>query len=332
VPKGEWKVGQCDLERVHHSKVTREMVMAAEKPFLVIGLTDSWSARTNWAKDELLRMHGAEPYHLHALDNQSLAELLEWNGKYHMGHAVYPPGGCYSNPWRPYSPMLFGALGDDYSVPEYFTPMSTFQMGVGSGTGIGVPPENHPSSWFAAIKGAKRWVLNPPKAGTGRSGGPGTEPPEAMTIRYGAALCEPDHKPVDTLHCDQQEGEVIWVPSWWWHETCGLEPFSIGIGGITYAGCCEDRLGDGNFGCKPHQPGAQNYAINDIPACSEGRKCGTLPIDLGGDHNPLFQSVDASYLERPGQEAPGSNPGMGMGGAPPEVSASAAAAAAAWSS
>ena len=35
-------------------------------------------------------------------------------------------------------------VGDaaDYAVPEYFTPMSTFQMGVGSGFGIGVPPEN----------------------------------------------------------------------------------------------------------------------------------------------------------------------------------------------
>ena len=91
-----------------------------------------------------------------------------------MGHAVYPPEGCYSDPWRPYSPMLFGALGDDYSLPAYLNPMSTFQMGMGSGSGIGVPPENHPSSWFAAISGRKRWVLNPPSAGTGRSGGYGT--------------------------------------------------------------------------------------------------------------------------------------------------------------
>ena len=40
-----------------------------------------------------------------------------------------------------------------YSVPDFFKPMSTFQMGIGSGYGIGVPPENHPSSWFTAVKG-----------------------------------------------------------------------------------------------------------------------------------------------------------------------------------
>ena len=31
-----------------------------------------------------------------------------------------------------------------------------------------------------------------------------------------------------------QPGEVIWVPNYWWHETCGLDEYSAGIGGITY--------------------------------------------------------------------------------------------------
>ena len=207
----EWTPGDCDLEKVHHSKVTREMVMEAKQPFMVVGLTDSWSARHTWAKDELLRLHGDEPYHLHKDGNATLNELLKWQFKYHMGHTVYPPKACYSDPWRPYSPMLFGALVNDYSIPSYFTPMSTFQMGLGSGYGIGVPPENHPSSWFAAVRGRKRWVMMPPHSGTGRSGGAGSEPPEVMG-RHGKALCLPKNKPSEALHCDQQEGEVIWVP------------------------------------------------------------------------------------------------------------------------
>lgn len=115
--------------------------------------------------------------------------------------------------------MLFGALRDDYYLPAYLGPMVTFQMGVGSGYGIGVPPENHPSSWFAVIKGKKRWVLRPPDAGTSRSGGPGTEPPGVMQRwRDPSGLCMPASKPVDALHCDQAEGDVIWVPDYWWHE------------------------------------------------------------------------------------------------------------------
>lgn len=35
--------------------------------------------------------------------------------------------------------------------------------------------------------------------------------------------------------CDQMEGDTLWVPDFWWHETCGLDACSAGIGGITYA-------------------------------------------------------------------------------------------------
>ena len=228
--------GACDLQTVDHTEVTREMLTGSKVPFMIKGLTKDWAAHSRWGKKDFLRLYGDEPFQLHAANNASVQKLLKWNGKYHMGHAVYPPKSCYSDPWRPYSPMLLGALRDDYALPSYLGPMTTFQMGVGSGYGIGVPPENHPSSWFAVVKGRKRWVLMPPEAGTSRSGGPGSEPPGVMQ-RYGDELCKPDSKPLTALHCDQEEGDVIWVPDFWWHETCGLDDFSIGLGALTYDTC-----------------------------------------------------------------------------------------------
>ena len=272
-------VGGCELETVDHSMVTREMLMNATKPFMIKGMTANWSAHATWSREELLKRHADEPFQLNAKSHAKLGDLLAWNGKYHMGHAVYPPGGCYSDPWRPYSPMLFGALRDDYELPRYLGPMVTFQMGVGSGYGIGVPPENHPSSWFAMIKGRKRWVLRPPDAGTGRNGGPGTEPPGVMQ-RYGGELCAPENKPSDALHCDQLEGDVIWLPDYWWHETCGLDDFSIGLGALTYDGCCPQEMRDSQEYCqgRGHGPG-DNYAVRDIPSCKSGeRACGGLPF------------------------------------------------------
>ena len=195
--------GACDLEEVEWSRVTREMLMASQKPFLITGLTSNWSAHANWGREDILRLHADEPFQLHATSNSTLGKLLEWNGKYHMGHATYPPGSCYSDPWRPYSPMLFGALADDYWLPTWLGPMVTFQMGVGTGYGIGVPPENHPSSWFAVIKGRKRWVLRPPNAGSSRNGQKGTEPPGVMDHRWGMkGLCAPKNSkmsPGDTV-------------------------------------------------------------------------------------------------------------------------------------
>ena len=83
--------GACDLEAVEHTEVTREMLRSATKPFMIKGLTHNWTAHTAWAKDELLRRHAQEPFQLHAHGSAALGDLLDWNGKYHMGHAVYPP-------------------------------------------------------------------------------------------------------------------------------------------------------------------------------------------------------------------------------------------------
>ena len=281
-------VGACDLEAVDHSAVTREMLMSATKPFMIKGMTESWLAHERWSKDEFLRRYGGEPFQLHATSNGTLSDLLTWYGKYHMGHAVYPPGSCYSDPWRPYSPMLLGALKDDYDLPRYLGPMVTFQMGVGSGYGIGVPPENHPSSWFAMVKGRKRWVLNPPHAGTGRNGHGGSEPPGVMGRVDDGGICVPANKPEEALHCDQQEGDVIWVPDYWWHETCGLEEFSIGLGALTYDGCCPaadlERVED----CSARREASRGdrgevYSVKDIPACASGeRTCGGLPYPSHG--------------------------------------------------
>ena len=73
-----------------------------------------------------------------------------------------------------------------------------------------------------------------------------------------------------TLECVQQPGDVIWVPNDWWHETCGLDEYSIGIGGVTYKGCCNDLHGQGAGpgGCAAR--GEPNgYGIDDIPYCQE---------------------------------------------------------------
>jgi hypothetical protein len=281
-------VGGCELESFDHSQINRSFLSARTVPLIIKGATNNWSAvHGAWSREELLRNHASEPFQLNR-DSEGLVEdLLAWEGKYHMGHAVYPPGSCYSDPWRPYSPMMFGALKHDYEVPEYLTPVVTFQMGMGYGYGVGVPPENHPASWFAMVSGRKRWVMMPPDAGSSQNGMPGTEPPGFLETRHTGLgeleLCRPVAKPLDALHCDQEEGDIIWVPNFWWHETCGLERWSIGIGGLSYDTCCPEEMLHREEDCRPgrHQPGA-SYSIRDIPSCASGeRYCGTLPFRSG---------------------------------------------------
>jgi len=268
---GGYKKEGCDLWRmdVRKNELTREILEAAEFPFIIDGLTANWTNLRGWERDAVLATHHDKPFHLHDTYNRSFGELLVIDGKYHMGHAVYPSYACYSDPWRPYSPFLFDEIqSGSYHVPLYFQPMSTFQMGIGSGVGVGVPPENHPSSWFAAVVGRKRWLLHPDSE---------PEPREMMArrTRDPRLQCKPSGKTTSTLDCIQNAGEVMWVPNYWWHETCGLDEFSAGIGGITYKGCCEDIKSSvpPDVKCKRYDEGG--YGIRDIPHCKE-HECGTL--------------------------------------------------------
>ena len=131
------------------------------------------------------------------------------------------------------------------------------------------------------IKGRKRWVLRPPDAATSRSGGPGTEPPGVMLDRHPGGegtLCTPANKPRDALHCDQQPGEVIWVPDYWWHETCGLDDFSVGLGALTYDGCCPLERREQVEACANRKEG-DAYTVHDIAKCESGEiACGGLPF------------------------------------------------------
>lgn len=59
---------------------------------------------------------------------------------------------------------------------------------------------------------------------------------------------------------------MIWVPDFWWHETCGMDSYSVGIGGITYEGVSA-----------PSAPcrAPDEYRVDDIPYCKT-TKCPSL--------------------------------------------------------
>jgi len=90
----------------------------------------------------------------------------------------------------------------------------------------GVKPEAHEPSWFVEIKGRKRWVLTPP-----------SQPITGNAMRrqppYGRC-CEPraEHLAEGARVCDVPLGTLLYIPRGWWHETCSLDEYTIGIGGF----------------------------------------------------------------------------------------------------
>ena len=137
-------------------------------------------------------------------------------------------------------------------------------MGIGTSAGSGVRVEEHPSSWFAAIVGRKRWAMHPPNTNI---------PHDLMSSRPSCSL---KMRFPTTVTCDQPAGTVMWVPDGWYHETCGLDYFSVGLGGTTFEG--PDEYVEGLTGPEGTECSSRfdEYQLKDIPYCEGAGRCPSL--------------------------------------------------------
>ena len=65
----------CDFERIHWSSVTRKMLEERTVPLIILGVTDSWNARTEWGYDNMLQKHGNEFYQLNKGSNVTMRQV-----------------------------------------------------------------------------------------------------------------------------------------------------------------------------------------------------------------------------------------------------------------
>jgi len=278
---------------VQHASLSRQQLLAFPKPVLIRGATESWAARKAWTLDALLATHNDTVFHASPHGETTLGDLLRMEDAYHTGQMgmkedCYVDSGGIGAPAcdgkrgvlksyeRPYSPFMHARAGKDYNVPGYFLPARLLYMGIGHGNGGGVRPEEHPSAWFASAVGRKRWLVHPPNLIGPKSA-------------FSRPSCDVTHVYTSTLMCDQQPGDIIWLPGGWWHETCNLDPFSAGVGGVTYKEVEEkpkqrDR-GKCNLGKDPelnkllrHRSGGDSpeYSTEDVPYCKQ-HHCPLLP-------------------------------------------------------
>lgn len=107
----------------------------------------------------------------------------------------------------------------------------------------GVNMANHGFTWIGLIVGRKLWHVAP---------GTIPKPREPNCARK---LVENEVLP-NTTHCLQEAGDIIALPTAWWHATCNLDPFTIGIGGQDSCdlGCVQEAKQN------PNTPFCQNVA------------------------------------------------------------------------
>ncbi|KAL1522518.1 hypothetical protein AB1Y20_017505 [Prymnesium parvum] len=121
---------ECKLPRLAHTDASRASLLSARTPMLILGMAATWRASSAWTGDGLRERYGAEMLQLHPHGSLTFGEALATNSSV-SGHLVYPRFGCYTHPWRVYSPALGGALAGDFSVPKYLKPLSSLELYIG---------------------------------------------------------------------------------------------------------------------------------------------------------------------------------------------------------
>ena len=113
--------------------------------------------------------------------------------------------------------MLLERAADFFTAPDVLARTSAVRV-FSFGGGLGVRMANHGFAWLGAIFGVKRWYLAPPFADR-----PGE--PTCADWDKGEDLGP------DAWMCVQRPGDVIVVPTAWWHATCNCSPYTFSLGG-----------------------------------------------------------------------------------------------------
>eukprot|EP00939_MAST-03C_sp_MAST-3C-sp1_P000490 g490.t1 len=202
------------------------------KPVVVTGVVDRWPAFQRWKRDEyLIRAMGS-------------STLFNANG-YQITYEDYL---CYARTKKPFDDMplyIFDKrfcekarqLEKDYAPPVELFGEDLFALlgdrrpdfrwliagPAKSGSSFHIDP-NSTSAWNAVIKGKKRWIMFPNHV----------VPPGVHPSDDGADVSQPvslmewflqfhDQVASDAIQFTAREGDLVFVPTGWWHAVLNLE-------------------------------------------------------------------------------------------------------------
>ncbi len=142
-------------------------------------------------------------------------------------------------------PSMWHEMQFEYSVPEILQEVTVDLSLALSGATQGQPFHAHGPAWLGLVAGRKQWVLAPPS--------------ESFAMEGQGLVCSESKGatgdlPAGSVVITQQAGEIVYVPNNWWHATCNLSPFTLGVGGHCMWGVCLCKLENTKAWCKNFGP------------------------------------------------------------------------------
>ncbi|RDX97039.1 F-box protein, partial [Mucuna pruriens] len=200
------------------------------KPVLLEGCIENWGALRNWDRDYLVSLCDDVKFSVGPVE-MKLEDYFRYSDEVREERPLYL--------FDPKFAEKVPKLGDEYEVPVYFREDLFGVLGnerpdyrwiiigpAGSGSSFHVDP-NSTSAWNAVITGSKKWILFPPDVIP-----PGVHPsPDGAEVASPVSIIEwfmnfygaTKNWKKRPIECICKAGEVIFVPSGWWHLVINLE-------------------------------------------------------------------------------------------------------------
>mmetsp|Transcript_13995 Transcript_13995/g.15463 ORF Transcript_13995/g.15463 Transcript_13995/m.15463 type:complete len:485 (-) Transcript_13995:110-1564(-) len=205
------------------------------KPVIITDVMNNWKAMKKWNKAYMLKKYGKVKFRTGGGFRMRLDRYISY---FDIQQETVPLYLFDQNYVKRASDML-----KDYEVPKYFRedlfkhvgerdrpPYRWILLGPArSGAPFHTDPRGT-SAWNGVVRGTKRWALYPPHIHP-----PGVGPDDS---EYYNAPCpikwytetyptlKPDQMPLECLH---KEGEMLFIPSGWWHQVYNLGEMNIAM-------------------------------------------------------------------------------------------------------
>jgi hypothetical protein len=134
------------------------------------------------------------------------------------------------------APQFFNAIRKEFSTPPHLARRIADDVPI-SDAGSTMWPKifsvmmrasahrfhQHDEAWLGQVSGSRLWFLIPPSVPRSELG---SRPPACDYLSGLQSLPEVQ----GVMACIQKAGEAMYLPPKWWHGTCGLEEWNVGVG------------------------------------------------------------------------------------------------------
>lgn len=205
-------VAKCDVDVFDAEHVDlRDLELNFKRPVKIVNLL-KWDAFHKWdTPPKFADLYGHHEINANrtsyaqGLDHTSVNTYMEHA---HREHIIVMDDARITDKENEFLNSIFR----DFNVPRLFENI-TYARVLSLGGGLrGVDMMKHCVAWIGMVAGRKRWYL---------------ADPNHRDVR---ADCVDPIEDDRVLECVVEKGDVMYVPDFWWHATCNLDPYTVAIG------------------------------------------------------------------------------------------------------